>query len=45
MTTNCLIPPRDSYRHRVYTTGVVGFSGLKHIPEAADGREGFFGNH
>ncbi len=41
MTTNCLIPPRDSYRDRVYTTGVVGFSGLKHIPEGQDGRKDF----
>jgi len=41
MTTNCLIPPRDSYRDRVYTTGVVGFPGLKHIPEGPDGRKDF----
>ena len=25
MTTNCIIPPKDSYRNRIYTTGVVGF--------------------
>lgn len=41
MTTNCLIPPRDSYRNRVYTTGVVGYPGLKHIPEGPDGRKDF----
>ena len=41
MTTNCLIPPRDSYRDRVYTTGVVGYPGLKHIPEGPDGRKDF----
>ena len=41
MTTNCLIPPRDSYRDRVYTTGVVGYPGLKHIPEGPDGRKYF----
>lgn len=41
MTSNCLVPPRDSYRDRVYTTGVVGFSGLKHIPEGPDGRKDF----
>lgn len=35
MTTNCLVPPKDSYRDRVYTTGVVGFSGMDHI----EGRE------
>jgi len=33
MTTNCLVPPKDSYKDRVYTTGIVGFPGLKHIPE------------
>ena len=32
LTTNCLVPPRDSYKDRVYTTGVVGFEGLKNIP-------------
>ncbi len=41
MTTNCLIPPRDSYRDRVYTTGVVGYPGLKHIPEGLYGRKDF----
>jgi hydroxylamine reductase len=38
MTTNCLIPPKDSYKDRVYTTGVVGFPGLKHIPVKEDGK-------
>ena len=32
MTTNCLVPPKDSYRDRVYTTGAVGFPGCRHIP-------------
>ena len=41
MTSNCLVPPRESYRNRVYTTGVVGFSGLKHIPEGAGGNKDF----
>ena len=31
LTTNCLVPPKASYKDRVYTTGVVGFSGCKHI--------------
>lgn len=31
LTTNCLVPPKDSYEDRVYTTGSVGFSGCKHI--------------
>jgi hydroxylamine reductase len=38
MTTNCLVPPKDSYRDRVYTTDVVGFEGLKHIPNREDGK-------
>ena len=32
MTTNCLVPPSESYRDRVYTTGAVGFPGLRFIP-------------
>ncbi len=39
MTTNCLTPPKDSYRDRLYTTGVVGFPGVKHIPDRRDGKE------
>ena len=31
MTTNCLVPPSDSYRDRVFTTGVAGFAGLTHL--------------
>lgn len=38
MTTNCLIPPKDSYKDRVYTTSVVGFPGLKHIPDGENGK-------
>jgi hydroxylamine reductase len=41
MTTNCIIPPRDSYRHRIYTTGIVGFEGLTHISEQEDGTKDF----
>ena len=41
MTTNCLIPPKDSYKDRVYTTGVVGFEGVKHIHEGPDGKKDF----
>ena len=32
MTTNCIVPPKDSYRDRLYTTGAAGFPGCKHIP-------------
>ena len=31
MTTNCIVPPKDSYKDRVYTTGAVGFTGCTHI--------------
>lgn len=33
MTTNCLMEPRDSYRDRLYTSGVVGFDNVAHIEE------------
>ena len=36
MTTNCLTPPKDSYKDRVYTTDVVGYPGLKHIEDRED---------
>ena len=32
LTTNCLVPPKESYKARVYTTGAVGFAGCTHIP-------------
>lgn len=41
MTTNCLIPPKDSYTDRLYTTGVVGFEGLKHIDPDSNGKKDF----
>lgn len=31
LTTNCLIPPKDSYKNRLFTTNIVGFDGVKHI--------------
>ena len=40
-TTNCLMPPRPSYRDRVYTTSVVGYEGLQHISAGPDGRKDF----
>ncbi|NBJ14658.1 MAG: hydroxylamine reductase [Dehalobacter sp. 4CP] len=33
-TTNCLMPPKASYADRVYTTSVVGYPEMKHIPDA-----------
>ena len=35
-TTNCLMPVRDSYRDRVFTTGVVAYPGMVHIGEGKD---------
>lgn len=40
MTTNCLQKPRDSYKDRIFTTGVVGWPDVKHIEEK-NGRKDF----
>ncbi len=32
MTTNCIVPPKDSYIDKLYTTGAAGYPGCKHIP-------------
>lgn len=31
MTTNCIVPPADSYKDRLWTTGATGYPGCKHI--------------
>ena len=31
MTTNCIVPPKDSYKNRLYTTGAAGYPGCTHI--------------
>ncbi len=31
MTTNCIVPPKDSYKDKLFTTGSAGFPGCKHI--------------
>ncbi len=41
LTTNCLVPPEDSYADRIFMTGAVGFPGLKRIEADADGRKDF----
>ncbi len=33
MTTNCIQKPRDSYKDRIFTTGLVGWPGVRHIAE------------
>ncbi|MGC9343569.1 MAG: hydroxylamine reductase [Bacteroidales bacterium] len=37
-TTNCIVPPKENYIDRIYTTGSSGFTGCKHIPERKDGK-------
>ncbi len=37
MTTNCLVPPRESYKARVFTTGIAGFTGISHIADRKEG--------
>ena len=40
-TTNCLVPPKESYKARIFTTGAVGFPGCPHIEAKADGTKDF----
>ncbi|TFG66330.1 MAG: hydroxylamine reductase, partial [Anaerolineales bacterium] len=39
MTTNCVIMVRDSYKDRLFTTGMAGWSGCTHIPDRAAGQQ------
>ncbi|WP_297518979.1 hydroxylamine reductase [uncultured Clostridium sp.] len=41
MTTNCIVPPKDSYKDRVYTTGAAGYEGMKHIEANENGVKDF----
>ena len=41
LTTNCLVPPSDDYKDRLFTTNDVGFPGCVHIPAGADGHKDF----
>jgi len=41
VTTNCIVPPKDSYKDRIYTTGPAGFPGVKHISVGKDGKKDF----
>lgn len=40
-TTNCIVPPLDSYKNRVFTTGSCGYPGFKHIEPDAEGNKDF----
>jgi hydroxylamine reductase len=37
MTTNCIIPVKDSYKDRIFTTGMAGYPGVKHIADRPEG--------
>lgn len=41
MTTNCIVPPKSSYIDRMFTTGVAGFDGMKHIKADESGHKDF----
>ena len=41
MTTNCIVPPKDSYKDRLFTTGAAGYAGCKHIPGEAGSQKDF----
>ncbi len=37
MTTNCIIPVKDSYKDRIFTTGMAGYPGVKHLADREPG--------
>ena len=39
MTTNCIIPVRDEYRDRIFTTGTAGYPGVKHVGLREKGKQ------
>ena len=41
LTTNCLVPPKDTYKDRLFTTGSAGYPGCKHIPGATGSEKDF----
>ncbi len=41
VTTNCIVPPKDSYKERLFTTGLTGYPGVAHIRAADDGTKDF----
>jgi hydroxylamine reductase len=40
-TTNCLMPPKDSYSDKIYTTSVVAYPGIKYISADKNGHKDF----
>ncbi len=41
MTTNCIVPPRESYKSRLFTTGTAGYEGCRHIEIDENGQKDF----
>lgn len=41
MTTNCIVPPKDSYKSRMFTTGAAGYAGCKHIEGESGSKKDF----
>ena len=41
MTTNCIVPPKDSYKDRLFTTGAAGFVGCTHIKGESEDNKDF----
>ena len=41
MTTNCIVPPKSSYKDRLFTTGATGYPGCKHINGGIGGQKDF----
>ncbi|MCH4082212.1 MAG: hydroxylamine reductase [Atopobiaceae bacterium] len=41
MTTNCIVPPKDSYKNRMWTTGAAGYPGCGHIEADENGYKDF----
>ncbi len=41
MTTNCIVPPKDSYKKKLFTTGAAGYEGCPHIDRDEEGHKDF----
>ncbi len=41
MTTNCIVPPKTSYKDKIFTTGAAGYAGCKHIPGECGSQKDF----
>lgn len=39
MTTNCIVPPKESYKGRMFTTGMAGYEGITHIDDRKAGQQ------